>query len=314
MSNSTLVLAWLVYALAVGGYLGSVLGLRLNPDFFDHARDIVYPAGVLIFGVIVHCQRRLSWWSAWLAYVVCSLGFVGLTFSFGNEWKGMLDNWSVYMPAMLALLLLGGLAAQGAGRLLRRQLLPGPEKARTATQAFLPWLPLLALVAMAAHMAHFYGTTRAISDQRWELQRQTESAHGFAVSFVSQGSVADSEQDQVVVKIALAKARFSREEEIQILIVFRNEGGQEVSIAQPLSLAQWLRVRDPGGKVVPLNAPREWVVADIAVNPIELSPGDDWGAFVSLREWFSLLPGVDYRVSLVWRGLETEPLPLRIEF
>jgi hypothetical protein len=193
-------------------------------------------------------------------------------------------------------------------------LLPGPEKARTATQAFLPWLPLLALVAMAAHMAHFYGTTRAISDQRWELQRQTESAHGFAVSFVSQGSVADSEQDQVVVKIALAKARFSREEEIQILIVFRNEGGQEVSIAQPLSLAQWLRVRDPGGKVVPLNAPREWVVADIAVNPIELSPGDDWGAFVSLREWFSLLPGVDYRVSLVWRGLETEPLPLRIEF
>ncbi len=312
MSKRSSVLLWLVYALAVGGYLGSALGLRINPDFLDHARDGAYPAGVLIFGVIVHCQRRLSWRSAWSAYVVCSLCFVGLVFSFGNEMNRLVDHWSVYMPAMLALLLLGGLASHGAGWCVRRYLLPGPEKARAAAQAFLPWLPLLVLAAMTGHMLSFYRTSHAISGERWAHQRRAESVHGFAVSLVSQGSVAELTQDRVAVKIALAKARFSQNEEIQALVVFHNRGDEKVSIARPLSLAQWLRVRQASGGEIPFNAPPEWAVADIAVNPIELSPGESAGSFIVLREWFSLAPGVDYRLSLAWRELETGPLAFTI--
>ena len=166
---------------------------------------------------------------------------------------------------------------------------------------------------MTGHMAHFYRTTRAISNERWEHQRQTESVHGFAVSLVSQGSVTDLEKERVVVKIALANARFSRDEDVQILVVFHNKGDQEATIPRPLSLAQWLRVRDASGRDLPFNAPPEWAVADIAVNPIELSPGESSGSFIRLQEWFSLVPGVDYRLSLAWRESETEPLAFRIE-
>jgi hypothetical protein len=48
------------YGVVLGTYFGLVIGLRINPDFLDHWREVAYTPLIILFGVVLHASRSLS--------------------------------------------------------------------------------------------------------------------------------------------------------------------------------------------------------------------------------------------------------------
>jgi hypothetical protein len=303
------------YALAVGGYFGLVVGLRISPNCFGHAGGWVYPVLILTLAVVLHSHRSLSGLVAWIAYLLCCLAYVLV--AFGHNWQSMFkvakDEVFAYTVVIVAFFVLSGFLAQGIGLVGKKFVLPPEEKTAKLSGMIMPWLPLAVLLVTALHVMGYYATYGDVHNQRSQYCREKEHLRERLLSCVAAGQSANVSQGDIVLTLGLPKLNFVRNEKPEVVVVFQNNGTTPASVELPRCLAQLLAVSEKGGGNVPFNEPPGWALADFGVGPLRLAPGERYGNLVSLTPWFSLKNGTTYRVHLIWKGKKSTPLEFTVQ-
>jgi len=298
------------YALAVGGYLGLVVGLRIAPDCFGHAGGWVYPALILVLAVVLHSHRGLSGFVAWSAYLLCCLSYVlvAIGHNLQSIFKVPEDDTFAYTVIIVAFFVLSGLLAQGLGLIVKKFVLPPEERTARWSVWLMPWVPLAVLLATTLHVMGYYATNGDIRNQRSQYVRETEQLREKLLSCVIAGQSVNVNQNNIVLTLGLLKANFARGENPEAVVVFQNKGSAPATVDLPRSLAQLLAVNEKGGGNVPFNKPPKWAVEDFGQAPVRLAPGERHGTLISLTPWFSLKGGTTYQVHLIWKGKKSSPL------
>jgi hypothetical protein len=302
------------YGIALGIYLGLVVGFRINPDFLDHSRELFYSGLILLFAIALHANRRLTALSSWTAYILCCAFHVlaALTFERLAIFKIPQCELRTHSLLMLGFFVLAGLLAQVIAFAVRKYLLPPEEKTERWMKALMPWLPLVVLLAMTLHTVEHVSAYGDIRNQRHQYGEEKDYLHGVVMSLAAQSRTTQVQDGAVIATLALHKEIFSAEDRLEAILVFENNGQDLVMIQSPHSFAAFFSVRDNTGVDIPFESPPEWELYCGVRAAIQLPPGQHRGMLVPLNPWFALKKGTTYSVCINWKGKKSDAIKFAI--
>jgi hypothetical protein len=298
------------YGIALGTYLGLVVGFRINPDFLDHSRERVYSGIILLFAIALHANRRLTPLSSWSAYVLCCVFhvLVALIFDRLAIFKVPKCELGIQSLLVVGLFLVAGLVAQGLGAALRKHVLPPEQRTAQWIKTLLPWLPLVVLLAMTLHTVEHVSAYGDIKAQRHQYREEKDYLHSVVMSLAVQGKSVQAQDGNLIATLALHKEVFSAKERLEAILVFENTGQDVAMIQPPHSFAGFLSVHSKEGNKIPVQRPPGWELCCGVRAGLQLRPGQRQGILVPLKTWFDLEEGVMYDVHLNWKQKRSDAI------
>lgn len=302
------------YGVVLGLYFGIVLGLRINPDIFDHCRPFPYLLLILLFAAVLHSSRKLSAYASWLAYLLCCLTFVLTAL--------VIDRLAIFGPPETILadhvrivagfFGLGGFAAQATGTAVRRWIPPSEERFARMMNAVRPWLPLALALVLTVHLLDRYVNYGRHGPRCSRERLESERTRAVTISLVARGRSVSLPKGDLTVHLALYREQFAPKQRVEAIIALANSGPKDVRLDRPREFAQWLRLYDPDGKAIPFNEPREWQLDGDGTGSLTVAAKGHIGFYVSIRPWFTLAEQGKHSVSLAWDGRESDKLDFTI--
>jgi hypothetical protein len=300
------------YGVVLGVYFGLIIGFRINPDFLDHYREVVYAALIVLFGAVLHSSRNLAGGIAWTAYGLCCVTHILVAAACDHVAILKIPHVGIGSLPVIGFFVLGGFVAQGLGVMVRKCLLPPQDVTGRFMERALPWLPLLVLLAMTLHTAEHQIAYGDIRTQRSQSEKENDYLRAVAIAAVAESRTVRLEDGDLSVIAALAQNVFPSGEKIEAILAFHNRGKATVTIAAPGSFAAFFAVRDAAGRKIPFIAPAEWQVSDRLGPAIAVPSGGHAGLLVAMQPYYSIETPGTYTLYLNWRGQESDALTFTV--
>ena len=305
------------YGLVLGIYFGLVIGFRINPDFLDRKRELLYFILVVAFAVGLHANRKLSGPTAWMAYLACCSAFIASAVLFDRANIIELPPVDLALQAfyLFGLLMALGPVAHGIGWAVRKFILPPEATTKRWLKAWLPWLPALVMLAMTLHTVEHVMNYGGIRVDRRDMRQRTERLHGMIISLASGGIQTSMEDSPLRLTLALPKNHFNQMEEAMAVVVFENRGDTQASLSFHGPLKQLVVVRDENGERIPTKQ-KGSAHAKVTTTAVYRYPpipaGDRRGYLLPLHQWFRFEIGKTYTIRLRWKQTQGEPMAFTV--